>query len=134
MFLAGLAVFFVMMMAVGPAPLQAATRIDKIVLGDQTDAKGVVEKPQDSFTPTTAAINGTVFIDGVRKGQKVTVELIYVTQNLKVLTMDKDLTGTGEVTFNFAIPKPDKGWPQGDYKMVISTSDGATQDVSFRVK
>jgi hypothetical protein len=132
--LAGLAVFFVMIMAAGPAPLQAASQIDEILLGDKADVNGVVKKSQDRFTPTTAAIKGTVFIAGVEKGKKVTVELIYATQNLKVLTMNKDLPGAGDVTFNFAIPKPDKGWPKGDYKMVISTSDGATKDVSFQVK
>jgi hypothetical protein len=132
--LAGLAVFFVMIMAVGPTPLQAASQIDEILLGDKADVNGVVAKSQDRFTPTTAAIKGTVFIAGAEKGKKVTVELIYATQNLKVLTMNKDLPGAGDVTFNFTIPKPDKGWPKGDYKMVISTSDGATRDVSFQVK
>jgi hypothetical protein len=134
MLLAGLAVFFVMIMAMGPTPLQAAAQIAEILLGDKADTRGVVEKSKDRFTPTTAAIKGTAFIAGVRKGKKVTVELIYVTQNLNVLTMNKDLPGTGEVTFNFTIPKPDKGWPKGDYKIVISTSDGATKDVSFQVK
>jgi hypothetical protein len=134
MLLAGLAFFFVVIMAAGPAPLQAASQISEILLGDKADANGVVEKSQDRFTPTTAAIKGTVFIAGVEKGKKVTVELIYATQNLKVLTMNKDLAGAGEVTFNFAIAKPEKGWPKGDYKMVISTSDGATKDMSFQVR
>jgi hypothetical protein len=136
MLLVGLAVFFVMIMAAGPTPLQAASQVAEILLGDKADANGVVEKSQDRFTPTTAAIKGTVLIAGVEKGKKVTVtvELIYATQNLKVLTMNKDLPGAGEVTFNFAIPKPDKGWPKGHYKMVISTSDGATKDASFQVK
>ena len=134
MLLAGLAVFFVMIMAAGPAPLQAASQIAEILLGDKADANGVVEKPQDRFTPTTAAIKGTVLIAGAEKGQQVTIELIYVTQNLKVLTKNEDLTSAGEVTFTFAIAKPEKGWPKGDYKMVISTSDGATKDASFQVK
>ena len=134
MLLAGLAVFFVMIMAAGPAPLQAASQIAEVLLGDKADANGVVEKPQDRFTPTTAVIKGTVFIAGAKKGQKVTIELIYATQNLKVLTMNQDLPGAGKVTSIFSLPKPDKGWPKGDYKMVISTSDGATKDVFFQVK
>ena len=134
MLLAGLAVFFVMIMAAGPAPVQAASQIAEILLGDQADAHGVVEKPQHRFTPTTAAIKGTVYIAGAEKGEKVTVELIYATQNLSVLTMNDNLAGTGEVTYTFSIVKPEKGWPKGDYKMVITTSDGATKDVSFQVK
>lgn len=132
--LPGLAVFFVMIMAAGPAPLQAVSQIVEILLGHKADANGVVEKSQHRFAPTTSTINGTVLIAGAEKGQKVTVELIYVTQNLKALTMEKDLPKAGEATFNFAIPKPDRGWPKGDYKVVVSTSDGATNEVSFQVK
>jgi predicted carbohydrate-binding protein with CBM5 and CBM33 domain len=134
MLLAGLAIFFVMIMAAGPAPMQAASQIAEILLGDKADAHGVVEKPQHRFTPTTAAIKGTAYIAGAEKGQKVTVELIYATQNLKVLTMNEDLSSAGEVTYAFAIAKPEKGWPKGDYKMVISTSDGATKDAFFQVR
>lgn len=132
--LPGLAVFFVMIMAAGPSPLQAASQIVEVLLGDKVDANGVVEKPQHRFAPTTSAINGTVLIAGAEKGQKVTVELIYVTQSLKALTMEKDLPKAGEATFNFAIPKPDRGWPKGDYKLVVSTSDGGTNEESFQVK
>lgn len=134
MLLAGLAIFFVMIMAAGPAPLQAASQIAEILLGDKADANGVVQKPQDRFAPTTAALKGTVLIAGAEKGQKVTIELIYVTRDLKVLTKSEDLPSAGEVTYTFAIAKPEKGWPKGDYKMVISTSDGATKDASFQVK
>ena len=134
MLLAGLAVFFVMIMAARSDPLQAASQIDEILLGEKADANGVVEMPQDRFTSTTAAIKGTVYIDGAEKGQKVTIELIYTTRNLKILTMREDLPSAGKVTFTFVLAKPDKGWPKGDYKMVISTSGGATKDVSFQVK
>ena len=132
--LAGLAVFFVALMAVGPAPLQAASQIAEVLLGDKADAKGVVEKHQDRFSPTTAEIKGTVLIAGSEKGKKVIVELTYVTKDLKVLTMTEDLPGGGEATFTFALPKPAKGWPKGDYKVVVSTSDGASKVVSFQVK
>ena len=45
-----------------------------------------------------------------------------------------DLPNDGEVTLTFAFPKPEKGWPPGDYRLVISTSDGATKAVTFQVK
>jgi hypothetical protein len=132
--LTGLAVFFVVILAAGLAPLQAASQISEVLLGDKADANGVVENPQDQFTPTTPEIKGTVFIAGAEKGKKVTVELIYVNRNLKALTMNEDLPGGGEATFTFSWPKPEKGWPLVDYKVIISTSDGATKEVSFQVK
>jgi hypothetical protein len=134
MLLAGLAMFFAGLMAAGPAPLQAASQIAEVLLGDKADAKGVVEQHQDKFSPTTAEIKGTAFIAGAEKGKKVIVELIYVTKDLKALTMTEDLPGGGEATFTFAFPRPEKGWPKGDYKVIISTSDGASKVVSFQVK
>jgi hypothetical protein len=104
------------------------------MLSDQADAKGVVAQHQSKFTPSVAEIYGTALIAGAEKAKEVTTELFYVTQNLKVLSVTKDLLDSGEVTFTFAFPKPSKGWPPGDYKLVISTSDGATKAVTFQVK
>ena len=71
MFLAGLAVFFMVVMAAGPAPLQAASKIAEVLLSDQADAKGLVAKHQDKFTPTTAEIYGTALIAGAEKGNRL---------------------------------------------------------------
>ncbi len=132
--LASLAVFLLVLIGAAPAPLQAATEITEVLLSDQADAGGVVTKHQDKFKPTTAEIKGTALISGALKGKKVTTELFYMTQNLKVLSFTEDLPVGGETTFTFSIPKPDKGWPAGNYKLVISTSDGATKEVPFQVK
>ena len=130
--MAGLAVIFMVIMVAAPAPLQAASQVAEIMLSDQADAKGVVAKHQSTFPPSVAEIYGTALIAGAVKGKEVTTELFYMTQNLKVLSFTEDLTAGGEVTFNFAFPKPEKGWPAGDYRLVISTSDGATKAVLFR--
>jgi hypothetical protein len=134
MLMAGLAVVFMVIMAVAPAPLQAASQVAEIMLSDQADAKGVVAEHQSKFPSSVAEIYGTALIAGAKKGKEVTTELFYVTQNLKVLSSTDDLPNDGEVTFAFAFPKPSKGWPPGDYKLVISISDGATKAVTFQVK
>ena len=132
--LAGLTIFFLLIMAAGPAPLQAASKIDAIMLSNQADANGAVAKHQDTFALTTGTIYGTALIAGAVKGKQVTTELFYMTRNLKVLSFTEDLTTSGEATFTFSIPKPDKGWPAGRYKLVILTSDGATKEAPFQVK
>jgi hypothetical protein len=132
--LAGLAVFFLAVMVAGPAPLQAASQIASIMLANQADANGVVAQHQDRFPLTTGDIHGTALIAGAVKGKQVTTELFYMEQNLRVLSFTEDLTTAGEATMNFTIPKPDKGWPAGRYKLVIRTSDGATKEATFQVK
>jgi hypothetical protein len=133
-FLAVLAVFLLVIIGAAPAPLQAATVITEVLLSDQADANGAVAKHQDKFPLTTGKIYGTALIAGAVKGKKVTTELFYMTRNLKVLSFTEDLSAGGEATFTFSIPKPDKGWPAGNYKLVILTSDGATKEVLFRVQ
>lgn len=133
-FMAGLAVIFMVMVAAMPAPVQAASKVVEIMLSDQADAKGVVALHQNTFPLSVAEIYGTALIIGSGKAQEITTELFYVTQSLKVLSVTKDLTGSVEITFTFAFPKPTNGWPPGDYKLVISTSDGASKAVTFQVK
>jgi len=134
MLMAGLAVLLMVIMAALPAPVQAASKITEILLSDQADAGGVVSKHQDKFAPTTAEIKGTALITGMEKGQKVTADLIYGPDNLKALTITKDIPSAGDVTLTFAFSKPTNDWPQGDYKVVITTSDGVTKSVPFQVK
>ncbi len=134
MVLAGLVGIFLVMMAALPDQLQAASQITEVLLSDQTDASGVVTTPKTTFTPQTTEIKGTALIAGAQKGQKIKIDLFYMTKNLKVLSAYEDISAAGEITFNFAFPKPEKGWPKGDYKVVISTSDRATKEVPFQVK
>ncbi len=132
--MAGLAVIFMAIMAAAPAPLQAASQVAEIMLSDHADANGVVEKHQSTFPRSVGEIHGTALIAGVSAGKEITTKLFYVKQNLEVLSVTKDLTGSGEVTFTFAFPKPSSGWPPGDYRLAISTSDGGTKTVTFQVK
>lgn len=134
MLLAGLAVLCMVIMAAVPAELQAAGKFTSLLLSDKADAGGVVAKHLDKFTPNTPEIYGTAKITGLGKGQTVTADLLYGPQNLKALTITKDIKGSGNITFTFAFSKPTKGWPPGDYRVVISTSDGATKEVPFQVK
>jgi hypothetical protein len=134
MFLAGLVVCFLVAIASWPASLEAASKVTSILLNDEADADGVVEKHKDQFSPTTAEIYGTGKITGAEKGQKVTADLLYGPENIKPLTITKEVSGSGDITFTFAFSKPTNDWPAGDYKVVISTSDGATKQVPFQVR
>lgn len=134
MLLAGLALLCLVIITGLPAELQAAGKINSILLSNKADANGVVDKHLDKFTPTTAEIYGTAKMTGATKGQKVTADLLYGPENFKALTITKDIPGSGDVTFTFAFSKPTKGWPVGNYKVVISTSDGAKKEVPFQVK
>ena len=132
MLMAGLAVMFMVIMA--PAALKAATQVADLMLSDQADAKGVVAQHQGNFSTSVGEIYGTALISGAKKGQAVTTELFYVTRNLSILSSTDDLPNDGEVTLTFAFPKPDKGWPPGNYKLVIAVAGGASKTVTFQVK
>jgi hypothetical protein len=132
MLMAGLAVMFMVIMA--PAPLHAAGQVAEVMLSDHADAKGLVAQHQSKFSTSVAEIYGTALISGAKKGKEVTTKLFYVTRNLEILSSTDALPDDGEVTLNFAFPKPSKGWPIGDYKLVISLAGGATKAVTFQVK
>jgi hypothetical protein len=134
MLMAGLAVIFMVIMAAAPAPLQAASQVAEIMLSDHADAKGLVAEHQSKFASSAAEIYGTALISGAKKGQEVTTKLFYAKRKSEILSSTDALPDNGEVTLTFAFPKPDKGWPVGDYKLVISLTDGATKTVTFQVK
>ncbi len=122
MLLVVLAVVCMVIITAMPAPVQAACKVTEISLN------------QTKFKPTAPEIKGVAKVTGAEKGQKITADLIYGPENLKALTITKDIPNAGDVTFNFAFSKPTKGWPIGDYKVVISTSDGASNAAAFQVE
>jgi hypothetical protein len=131
---AGLAVMFMVIMIAAPAPLQAAGQVAEIMLNEQADAKGVVAEHKSTFPTSVGEMFGIALISGAKKGQAVTTELFYMTRNLSILSSTDALPNDGEVTLTFAFPKPDKGWPPGDYKLVISIAGGGTKTATFQVK
>jgi hypothetical protein len=134
MLTAGLAVMFMVIMIAAPAPLQAAGQVAEIMLNEQADAKGVVAEHKSTFPTSVGEMFGIALISGAKKGQAVTTELFYMTRNLSILSSTDALPNDGEVTLTFAFPKPDKGWPPGDYKLVISIAGGGTKTATFQVK
>lgn len=134
MLMAGLAVLFMLIMAAAPAPLYAASQVAELMLSDHADAKGVVETHQSQFSSSVGEIYGTALISGATKGKEVSTELFYMTRNLSILTSRDDLPDNGDVTLTFAFPKPEKGWPPGDYKLVVSIAGGGTKTTTFQVK
>lgn len=128
--LAGSVLAVLVILMVAPAGVLAASQITGLFIGDQAEA-GV---NQTTFAPTAAAIKGIASIAGAPKGTQVTADLIYVTQNLKALSTTKDAPESGDFNFTFTFSKPTNNWPLGDYKVVISTSDGAIKEVAFQVK
>lgn len=122
MLLMGMAIVFLVIMSAAPTPVQAASQITEISLN------------QTEFTPASPEIKGVAKIPGVEKGLKITADLLYGPENLKALTVTKEAPGKGDLAFDFAFSKPTKGWPQGNYKVVISTSDGAKKEIPFTVK
>ena len=120
--LVGLTMAFMVSLIAAPTLVQAAGKIDGISLNEKV------------FTPDSPEIKGVSQISGMTKGQKVTADLIYGPENLKALSITKEIADSGNISFSFAFSKPTKGWPQGDYKVVITTSDGASMALPLQVK
>uniref|UniRef100_A0A7V4LDC6 Uncharacterized protein n=1 Tax=Desulfobacca acetoxidans TaxID=60893 RepID=A0A7V4LDC6_9BACT len=120
--LAGLTVLFMVSLIAAPTLVQAASKIDGISLNEKV------------FTPDSPEIKGVAEISGMTKGQKVTADLIYGPENFKALSITKEVPGSGNISFSFSFSKPTKGWPQGDYKVVVTTSDGASMALPLEVK
>ncbi len=114
----------------GPSLVMAAGKITEIVLGENAGSG----KSQTQFATTAPEIKGVAKVTGAQAGQQISADLIYVTQDLKALSITKEISGTGDLTFNFSFSKPTNNWPPGDYKIVISTSDGALKEAAFQVK
>ncbi|MBM4285217.1 MAG: hypothetical protein FJ128_08200 [Deltaproteobacteria bacterium] len=123
------------LMALTPLPLSAAAKFAKVKLGSQQTETGKLEA-KSVFTPETPIIAAVAQLEGVAAGTKITGDMHYQTPEgwIKPLSTTEEAKQGGDLTMNFRFSKPTKGWPQGNYKIVISLSTGEQQEITFKVE
>ena len=86
MLMAGLAVIFMVIMAAALPRLQAASQVAEYYAQRPSRCQRRGGTAPEQVSHLVAEIYGTALIAGAKKGQAVTTELFYMTQNLKVLS------------------------------------------------
>jgi hypothetical protein len=105
-----------------------------IRLNDHADSRGVVDSTKNSFTPDTAEIFASAYIQGADKGNTVTATMVYLDANEKIGPVTNQISEDGDRISNFSFSKPTKGWPTGNYKVTITLLNGQTKDTTFSVR
>jgi hypothetical protein len=116
------------------AERQSVGRIVDIKLNDVIDSRGVVVKHKDIYSPTVPEINVSAYIENAVKGGKVSADLVYSRTGDIVGPVSNGIVEDGDRISNFSFSKPTKGWPEGNYRVIITLSSGESKSVTFEVK
>jgi hypothetical protein len=116
-----------------PAAVLAA-KFESVKIGELGPDGKLIAKTV--FVPETKAFIIIAELQDVKAGTKVTADMVYFTPEgpIKPLSTSEVAKQAGGVTTTFQFSKPSKGWPQGNYKIVITLSTGETQEVAFKVE
>lgn len=105
----------------------------KVLISDVADANGSVETGKTTFAPETPKLAVSAYILKAEKGLKVTAVMTYLPTGDKVVPVSSDTQIAGDIISNFSFSKPTTGWPSGEYKVVVSLSDGQNMTINFNI-
>jgi len=105
----------------------------EVRLGAGIGKDGIVEANTSTFAADTKEINVSALIIGAKKGLKVSAELTHLASGEKVGPATNDTAQDGDIASNFVFTKPTAGWPEGEYTITVTMSNGEKQDAKFTV-
>ncbi len=95
-------------------------------------------EPTNVFTPDTPEIFCSVNLSNAPSDTEVSSEWIYVKSELEdvadYLIDEVSITTDGTRYVPFSVPRPDNGWPTGDYKVVLYLDGNEKTSVTFKVQ
>ena len=95
-------------------------------------------EPSDTFTPDTQWIFCSVKLSNAPADTKVSAEWLYIPQEadeeMGLLVADWNTTTEGTYYMPLSIARPENGWPQGDYKLVLYLNEKEALGVPFTVQ
>ncbi len=134
----------VLALAVGLLSMPITACRASVKLSEMTMATGIDQstfKPIDktsTFSSDTAEIFLSARFVNAPTNTEITSNWIYVSgevADLQNYTIDTtSLTVSGTDYLYFSMPKPETGWPKGNYKVVLSLNGKEQGSVSFKVQ
>ena len=95
-------------------------------------------EPTNVFTPETTEIFCSVSLSNAPSDTKVSSEWIYVKGEFEdvsdYLIDEISITTDGTRYVSFSEPKPENGWPTGDYKVLLYLDGNEKTSVTFKVQ
>lgn len=109
--------------------------IQRIDIGIQKDLRGVVLNPSQIFKPTDRNLNVSVYVSNVKAGETVSATLFHIDSNSSLGPATNTVQEDYETLISlFEFTSPPSGWPIGNYRLVISLSDGSNSSLDFVVR
>lgn len=119
---------------VSPHAGAAEPKIGEIIVSHEKDAR----LSEDSFEPDTAKIYLAAQLVDLPPGARVGSSWIAVDTSVAppgYVIDSAEITVSGRVDrANFALSKPDQGWPVGSYRVDLTIDDQPAASASFRIQ
>jgi hypothetical protein len=118
-------------------PMEAdssGSTVKAIVVSDQADGDGYVEKGKSAVDKLAAKIYVTAQINAPKAGGKVEATLTETSNGQKFGPTVDDIEKAGNILKAFAFTKVTNAWDAGAYEATIKLSSGDTKTFKFEIK
>lgn len=116
-------------------PERDSLAFKSIEIGTKKNDNNEIIDPTDRLVNPARDIYVNVFVENVRKGDKITVYLVNDKLKIKSAPVDHipETDAISYISF-FYFTGPESGWPKGDYKVVATGSNGAEISSDFTIE
>lgn len=107
--------------------------IYQVLVSDAQNRSGSVDATKTVIFANAPKIFVTVYVLHAKAGLKVTAEMVRVENGAKIGPSEATITQSGNVMRDFSFTNTASLWPEGDYKINVTTSNHQSASVNFKV-
>lgn len=108
--------------------------ITSIELSNQIDSTGKMINPNAPIRSQLSDLHVNVFVRNGVFGAKLTMMIAHVESQSHIPAISTTLSQDGNVEVSFVLTPPQTGWPKGHYTLTVTSSTGASREMSFTVE
>ena len=112
----------------------SGSTVKAIVVSDQADSDGYVEKGKGAVDKLSAKIYVTAQVNAPKAGGKIEATLTELSNGQKFGPTVDNIEKAGNILKAFAFTKVTNAWDAGGYEATIQLSSGDTKTIKFEVK
>lgn len=108
--------------------------LTRILVGDNVNQDGYVTIPKSIFSSRQPQLHVDLYISDGDPGASASLVMEHIESRTNVPGVETQVQETGDSILSFIFTPPDRGWPQGHYRLTAKADNGKERVYSFRVE
>lgn len=106
----------------------------KALIGNTVDKSGIVQDPKTVFKTDSGNVYVNLYIQNGVKGTRIEMGFKHLDSGSSIPPISTTLQDDGSAIISYDFTNPSRGWPRGQYSMLVTSSTGQNKEFLIRIE